>query len=96
MVSDVGTPRISGSTRYDPGEQTYTLRAGGENTWGRQDELHLAAHQVRGDFLLTAEGALLGAGVNAHRKWGVTIRATLDRGSPHADAAVHGDGLTSL
>ncbi|HTZ51308.1 MAG TPA: biopolymer transporter TolR [Spirochaetia bacterium] len=96
MVSDVGTPRISGSTRYDPSEQTYTLRAGGENIWGRQDELHLAAHQVRGDFLLTAEGALLGAGVNAHRKWGVTIRATLDRGSPHADAAVHGDGLTSL
>ena len=96
VVTDVGTPRIAGTTAYDARAQSYTIRAGGENTWGRADEFHLAARRIRGDFILTAEGGLLGTGVNAHRKWGVTFRKDLARGSVHADAAVHGDGLTSL
>ncbi len=95
-VGDVGTPRIPGVTTYDRSEQTYTVTAGGENTWGTLDEFHLAALKVRGDFILTAEGELKGKGINAHRKWGLTIRQNLERSSLHADAAVHGDGLTSL
>lgn len=96
IVTDVGTPRIPGATSYDGGGQAYTITAGGENTWGTLDEFHVAALRVSGDFILTAEGELQGKGVNAHRKWGVTIRRGLERGSSHADAAVHGDGLTSL
>ncbi|HXY39056.1 MAG TPA: biopolymer transporter TolR, partial [Vicinamibacteria bacterium] len=37
-----------------------------------------------------------GTGTEAHRKAGVIVRASLDDDSPYADAAVHGDGLTSL
>jgi TolB protein len=96
VVTDIGSPRLRGTTVYDAGAQSYSIRAGGENTWGRADEFHIAARRIRGNFLLTAEGGLLGTGVNAHRKWGVTFRHDLTRGSIHTDAAVHGDGLTSL
>ena len=37
-----------------------------------------------------------GKGVDPHRKVGVMVRTSLDADSPYADAAVHGDGLTSL
>src|SRR4029079_449535 len=35
-------------------------------------------------------------GVDPHRKLGWIVRSTLDPDWPYADAAVHGDGLTSL
>ncbi|HET6487897.1 MAG TPA: biopolymer transporter TolR, partial [Spirochaetia bacterium] len=96
IVGDVGTQRIPGSTVYHPEDQTYTITGGGANTWGTVDEFHLAALRVRGDFILTAEGSLVGKGVQAHRKWGLTIRERWEGSSLHADAAIHGDGLTSL
>jgi hypothetical protein len=39
---------------------------------------------------------LLGEGVDPHRKIGWMIRASLDANSAYVDAAVHGDGLTSM
>jgi Tol biopolymer transport system component len=96
VVGDVGAPRVCGATRYDRGTQAYTVTGGGENTWGPSDQFHLAALRVGGNFILTAEGSFSGKGVNAHRKWGLTFRQDLAGGSVHADAAVHGDGLTSL
>jgi TolB protein len=96
IVTDVGTRRIPGSTSYDPVRQTYTVTGGGENIWAVTDEFHFAGLTMRGDFILTVECVFIGAGVNPHRKMGVTLRQTLDGSSIHADAAVHGDGLTSL
>jgi TolB protein len=96
IVEDVGTKRVPGITKYDARDCSYTITGGGENTWGTLDEFHIAALKMSGDFILTAEGALRGTGGNAHRKWGVTFRHGLDGDSMHADAAVHGDGLTSL
>ena len=51
---------------------------------------------MKGDFLLRANGAFMGKGVEMHRKWGWMIRTSLDTGSAHVNAVVHGDGLTSL
>jgi TolB protein len=96
IVEDIGTRRVPGSTKYDPRECAYTLTGGGENMWGASDEFHFAALKVTGDFILTAEGELKGKGVNAHRKWGIMFRETLAGSSMYADAAIHGDGLTSL
>ncbi len=76
--------------------ETYTIVGGGQNTWGTSDEFHLAAVRAGGDFILTVEGAFRGAGKNAHRKWGLTLRQDFAGDAVHADAAVHGDGLTSL
>jgi TolB protein len=96
IVTDVGTQRVPGSTTYDADRQTYTVVGGGQNTWGTSDEFHLAAVRAGGDFILTVEGEFHGAGVNKHRKWGLTFRQDLAGDAVHADAAVHGDGLTSL
>ena len=96
IVKDVGSRRVAGSTHYDPRACTYTLTGGGENMWGTTDEFHIAAVRMKGDFMVTVEGALEGKGVNAHRKWGIIFRQGMEGDSIYADAAIHGDGLTSL
>ncbi|MFI5367432.1 MAG: TolB family protein [Spirochaetia bacterium] len=96
IVRDVGSRRVAGSTRYDARRGTYTMTGGGENVWGTADEFHFAAVRMSGDFIVTVEGELEGKGVNAHRKWGIMFRQDMERDSMYADAAVHGDGLTSL
>ena len=64
--------------------------------WGARDEFHFAWKRMKGDFILQARVELLGEGVDPHRKLGFIVRSNLDPDSPYADAAVHGDGLTSL
>lgn len=94
--ADVGAPKVVGSASYDPKAQEYTLEAGGTNMWGARDEFHFAWKRMTGDFILQARVELLGQGVDPHRKLGLIVRAGLDADAPYADAAVHGDGLTSL
>jgi hypothetical protein len=94
--NDVGHPSHAGSSSYDEKTGTYTLSGSGANVWAQKDAFHYLSRPMKGDFILTARGALLGKGVEAHRKFGLMIRSTLDSGSAHVSAAVHGDGLTSL
>ena len=92
----VGPPKIAGSATYNAVSQEYTLAAAGTNMWEARDEFHFVWKRMKGDFILQARVELLGQGVDAHRKLGWMVRASLDADSPYADAAVHGDGLTSL
>ena len=93
---DVGSPRLAGSAVYNPVSQEYTLAAGGLNVWAQRDEFQFVWKRMKGDFILQARVELLGAGVDKHRKLGWMVRSTLDPDAAYADAAVHGDGLTSL
>jgi TolB protein len=93
---DVGAPAIAGSTSFDAAEQTYTMQASGTNMWGTRDEFHFAWRRLKGDFIVRTHAQFLGTGVDPHRKLGWIVRSTLDAESPYVDAAVHGDGLTSL
>lgn len=95
-AGDVGAPAIAGATTYDPAAQTYTMTGAGTNMWGARDEFQFAWRKLRGDFILRAHVAFIGKGVDPHRKLGWIIRESLDAGSPYVDAAIHGDGLTSL
>jgi len=94
--TDIGNPKIKGSTQFDKAKQIYTLSAGGLNMWANRDEFHFASVKMEGDFILTAFCHFNGKGVNPHRKMGLIIRENSEPGSRYADAAVHGDGLTSL
>ena len=96
IVGDIGTRRIQGSTAYDSQSQAYEITGSGNNIWSTEDEFHFAALKVSGDFLFTVQGEFRGEGKNPHRKWGLMFRQDLDGSSVYADAAVHGDGLTSL
>jgi Tol biopolymer transport system component len=94
--ADIGSPRLAGSAAYNAASQEYTLTAAGANMWAARDEFHFAWKKTTGDFILQARVELLGTGVDPHRKLGWIVRTTLDDDSPYADAAIHGDGLTSL
>jgi dipeptidyl aminopeptidase/acylaminoacyl peptidase len=93
---DVGSPRLAGSASWNAEAQEYTLTAGGANMWAKRDEFHFAWRRLAGDFILQARVELVGKGTDPHRKAGLIVRSTLDDDSPYADAAAHGDGLTSL
>jgi len=93
---DVGTVLHPGSAQYDDAGATYTLSGSGENIWWAEDDFHYLWKKVSGDFSLSAEIAILGAGGDAHRKAVLMVRQTLDANSVAIALAVHGDGLTSL
>src|SRR5258708_1139457 len=61
------------------------------SNWPRPD-----SERMTGNFTLSTRARFVGAGVEAHRKLGWTIRPSLETGSPHVTAALHGDGLMSL
>jgi hypothetical protein len=94
--ADVGTVLQPGSARYDQASQTYTVSGAGENVWGTADAFHFAWTTMEGDVAIEADVAFVGAGTNPHRKAMLMIREGLDADAAYVDAAVHGDGLTSI
>ncbi len=93
---DVGTTKHAGSVEFDPGRRAYTVAGGGTNMWFANDDFHFVWKKVSGNVTLAADIAFEGQGGDPHRKACLLIRQSLDADSAYADAAVHGDGLTSL
>jgi TolB protein len=93
---DIGDVRKPGSVEYDAARKSYTVAGGGENMWSTTDAFHFVWKRMSGDVSLAADVSLIGTGGNAHRKACLIIRQSLDHDSAYADAALHGDGLTSL
>lgn len=93
---DIGNVRQAGSVVFDSSDSSYTVSGGGTNMWFNSDELHYVWKQVSGDISLAADIEWVGEGVEPHRKACLIIRQNLDTSSVYADAAVHGDGLTSI
>lgn len=95
--TDVGEVLHPGSAMFDPSSKTYTLTGSGENMWFAKDAFHFAWKKVSAeDLTLTAKISILGEGGDAHRKALLMIRQSLDADSAYVDAALHGEGLTSL
>ncbi len=94
--TDVGTVLHAGAVKYDASQQAYTVSGSGENMWFASDAFQFVWKRVSGDATLTADIAFPVKGGNAHRKAILMVRQSLDADSAYADAALHGDGLTSL
>jgi Tol biopolymer transport system component len=94
--NDIGATRHAGSAEFDAFRRVYTVAGGGENMWFTNDAFHFVWKKVSGDVTLAADISFVGTGGNAHRKACLLLRQTLDPESAYADAALHGDGLTSL
>ena len=92
--TDVGQAR--GLVTYDPQEKTYTVAGSGQNMWDVRDDFHFVWKRISGNFVLSTRARFIGAGVEEHRKIGWTIRPSLEPGSAHVTAALHGNGLMSL
>ena len=93
---DVGTVLHPGAVEYDSARRTYTVSGSGENMWFGTDAFQFVWKKVSGDVPLAADISFIGSGKEGHRKAVLMIRQSMDADSPYADAARHGDGLTSL
>lgn len=93
---DIGEVNYKGFASYNTMHQTYTIGGAGANMWGSDDQFHYLWTTLQGDFILRAEVTFQGEGVNPHRKAGWIVKNDLSANTPHVNAAVHGDGLTSL
>jgi TolB protein len=94
--ADIGKLNHPGSAIYQPKQQHYLIAGAGANMWHDHDDFHFVWKRMSGNFILQAQASFLGDGVDLHRKLGWSARTSLDPGSAHVSAAVHGDGLTSL
>jgi len=94
--ADVGTVLHPGSAVFDATTRTYTISGSGENVWGAADAFQFTWTKVDGDVAIEADIAFAGAGKNPHRKAMLMIRQGLEADAAYVDAAVHGDGLTSI
>ncbi|MEJ2257558.1 MAG: hypothetical protein P8X98_11240, partial [Woeseiaceae bacterium] len=77
-AGDVGAVRTPGRIAYDAGRQIYVLAGTGANMWFDQDEFFFVWKKVSGDFILSADVAFDGEGVEPHRKLGLMIRESLE------------------
>lgn len=94
--ADIGNPKIKGTAIYNANDQSYHLKGSGYNIWFGRDEFHYAYNKIKGDFILTANFKLLGAGQDPHRKIGWMVRAGTGEDAAHMTATVHGDGMIAL
>jgi len=94
--SDIGNVGHAGSLVFETSDSSYAVSGGGTNMWFASDELHYVWKKVSGDISIAADIEWLGEGLDAHRKACLIIRQDLDTASVYVDAAVHGDGLTSI
>src|SRR6185503_2862712 len=94
--NDIGKVNRAGSATYDAERQEYSIQGSGANMWFDRDEFHFVWKRLKGNFIVTTRAEFIGKGVEQHRKIGWMVRSSLDPDSMHVNAAVHGDGLTSL
>jgi TolB protein len=94
-ATDIGSPKFPGKVALENG--AYTVHGGGSNMWFSSDTFHFVWKKVSGDVSLAADILIpLATGGDPHRKAVLMVRQSLDADSAYADAALHGDGLTSL
>ncbi|WP_341225202.1 hypothetical protein [uncultured Arcticibacterium sp.] len=96
-ATDVGQPKMKGSSSYDAASQVYTLKGGGSNIWFNHDEFHFLFKEVEGDFIATANFELVGnEDGNDHRKTGWMLRENTDHDAKSVNTCIHGDGLVVM
>jgi Tol biopolymer transport system component len=93
---NIGNPINKGTVAYNIDKQEYTITGSGINMWGENDQFQYLYKSIQGDFILRAHVKFIGKGVDPHRKIGWIVRNNLSENSPHVNACIHGDGLTSL
>jgi TolB protein len=93
---DIGDNPKAGSFAYVPASGEYRVTGGGANVWASNDAFQFVWKRISGDVTITADVQFVGTGAVAHRKALLMVRQNLNADSPYADAALHGDGLTSL
>lgn len=93
---DIGVTRQPGRVEREDATGSYRITGGGENMWSTNDAFHFMWTQITGDFRFQADVDWITTTGNPHRKACLMIRQSLAADAAYLDAALHGDGLTSL
>ncbi|MGA2751006.1 MAG: hypothetical protein ABSG59_19735 [Verrucomicrobiota bacterium] len=93
---DVGDVRHEGGARFETSRDCYIVSGSGSNMWFANDAFHFVWKKISGDARVTADIRVLDTDGAPHRKACLLIRQSLAPDSLYADAALHGNGLTSL
>jgi Tol biopolymer transport system component len=95
---NIGPGTVGGSGfDYNDATKTYVIKGTGSNMWFNADAFHFVWKKISGDVNLAADIEIPDSpGGDPHRKAVLMVRQDLDADSAYADAALHGDGLTSL
>lgn len=94
--SEVGPIAHPGTAEYDSSQHSYVTSGGGANMWFTNDAFHFVWKKVSSDFSLAADVSFIGNEGDPHRKACIIVRQSLAPDSAYGDAALHGNGLTSL
>jgi Tol biopolymer transport system component len=94
--NDIGHVGHAGSCDFDSGSGKYSISGGGANMWFTNDAFHYVWKRASGDISVSADIRWPATNGVAHRKACLVIRQTLDSDAVYADAAIHGNGLTSV
>jgi len=94
--ANIGVTPLSGSEQHDAASTKFRVTGGGANIWANEDAFFFVWKRISGDATISADIEFEGSGAVVHRKAVLMFRQDLTAGSPYADVAVHGDGLTSL
>ena len=94
--TNIGKPAKLGTVDFNSQTEDYKLTGSGLNMWFGMDQFQYLYKSIQGDFILRTRVRFIGEGVEPHRKVGWIVRNNLSGNSPHVNATVHGDGLTSL
>ena len=81
--TDVGQVTKRGSVTYDAARARYTIAGSGANMWFHRDAFHFVWRRIEGNVILTTRAQFDGPGVEPHRKFGWSVRSSLESGSPH-------------
>ena len=92
----VGDATAGSRAEYDRVKREYRITGGGANVWDTTDAFYFIWSRMAGDLSLSADVAWIGASPAEHRKAMLMVRDGLASGAAYADAASHGNGLTSL
>ena len=93
---EVGQVSRPGHCEYDAAHQAYTITGAGINLSEQQDAFHFIWKRITGNFIVTTRAEFFEEWGNSHRKLGWMARASLEAGSAHVSASLHGDGLVAL
>lgn len=92
----VGDATAGSKAEYDSLTREYRITGGGANVWDTTDAFYFIWSRMSGDLSLTADVTWIGTSPVEHRKAMLMVRDGLASGAAYADAASHGNGLTSL
>ena len=95
-ATDVGKLSRPGIVKFTDDGNRYEISGGGSNMWFSTDAFHFVWKKISGDVSLAADIEVPQSSGDPHRKGVLMIRQSLEADSAYADAALHGDGLTSL